>query len=647
MKRARTKSGKTILWLAVGWWAGVAGIVGAEEVDVSELPPPYAGKVDFQKDVLPIFENTCFRCHGPERPKSGFRLDNRQSALAGGDYGVAILPGHSADSPLIHYVARLVEDMEMPPTGKGDPLRPYEIGILRAWIDQGVDYGGRDAPERARLSFELTTGAGYLDVDGDAGRFRQNSRQTDGWSGGVSEFSARGPLGEQTDLRLDGRVLFGEDDARLRFEVRRKDWGSVSGGVETGRTWYDDSGGRHTAFTPPLFELGRDLHVDTGRAWIDLELDRGELPWMRLGYEFQFREGTKSLTQWGNVSPPIRGIYPAIKDVDEETHILKFDVAKEFHGWQLENNLRVEWHDQEQRRRLATAFNSAKPGPEKFTDVRETHQHTHGANAFTVEKWFREWFMIGGGYLYSWLDGGATFDQSSQLTANAALPPSIGFTGFGLFADRFFNSTSILLEQQSHVGSLSTKLGPWQELLLYGGVQGDWTEQNGFAAVNQRFGSPTAAVFPVSSWSELDRRAFEERAGLRFTGLPWSSIYAEGRWQQEEVGQFEDEEFGGFPTLVRGTDASADARQYRFGFSSSPWQSLLFAGHYQLLAKEDDYRPAAGDNSPGPQGFGYPNFIGSRSLDGERPALKTSDSCRPASSVPAGVPLNSARCPVS
>ena len=40
-----------------------------------------------------------------------------------------ILPGESAKSPLIHYVARLVEDMEMPPKGKGDPLTRAEVAL--------------------------------------------------------------------------------------------------------------------------------------------------------------------------------------------------------------------------------------------------------------------------------------------------------------------------------------------------------------------------------------------------------------------------------------------------------------------------------------------------------------------------------------
>jgi hypothetical protein len=62
--------------------------------------------------------------------------------IKGGESGdAAIIPGKSAESLLIHYVADLVEDMEMPPTDKRDKypaLKKEQIALLRAWIDQGA-----------------------------------------------------------------------------------------------------------------------------------------------------------------------------------------------------------------------------------------------------------------------------------------------------------------------------------------------------------------------------------------------------------------------------------------------------------------------------------------------------------------------------
>jgi mono/diheme cytochrome c family protein len=101
------------------------------------LPPPAAGPIDFETQIRPLFEARCVKCHGPEKQKGGWRADLKAEALTAGDnYAPNIHPGKSAESPLIRFVAGLEPDMKMP--AKGDPLTPAEIGLLRAWIDQGA-----------------------------------------------------------------------------------------------------------------------------------------------------------------------------------------------------------------------------------------------------------------------------------------------------------------------------------------------------------------------------------------------------------------------------------------------------------------------------------------------------------------------------
>ena len=102
-----------------------------------KLPPAANVKVDFLKDVQPILAQKCHSCHGDTVQQSGLRLDHRQNALRGGDYGPVIVPGKSAESKLIRRVVNGDGGLQMPPTG---PLSDDEIGILRAWIDQGADF---------------------------------------------------------------------------------------------------------------------------------------------------------------------------------------------------------------------------------------------------------------------------------------------------------------------------------------------------------------------------------------------------------------------------------------------------------------------------------------------------------------------------
>ncbi|MEW6304648.1 MAG: PSD1 and planctomycete cytochrome C domain-containing protein [Verrucomicrobiota bacterium] len=109
--------------------------VGSTALVAAELPPPASRSVDFAKDIQPIFEKNCYACHGSKNQESSLRLDRKADALKGGESGPVILPGKSAESVLIRAVAHFGE-LKMPK--KGDRLSAEQVGLLRAWVDQGA-----------------------------------------------------------------------------------------------------------------------------------------------------------------------------------------------------------------------------------------------------------------------------------------------------------------------------------------------------------------------------------------------------------------------------------------------------------------------------------------------------------------------------
>jgi len=118
---------------------------GAEKtaVDLAKLPPASGKKgVTYVSDIKPIFEKSCVRCHGAEKPKARLRLDGLEAALKGGEDGKVILPGNSAGSILVHNIAYAgKQDGYMPPPRNRAniaPLTKEQIGLVRAWIDQGA-----------------------------------------------------------------------------------------------------------------------------------------------------------------------------------------------------------------------------------------------------------------------------------------------------------------------------------------------------------------------------------------------------------------------------------------------------------------------------------------------------------------------------
>ncbi len=95
-----------------------------------------ADKIDFIKQIRPIFKERCYECHGPHKQESGLRLDKRQEALAGGDSGAAIVPGDTASGLLLKYVQSEDAEQVMPP--KGDRLTDEQIELLKQWIENGA-----------------------------------------------------------------------------------------------------------------------------------------------------------------------------------------------------------------------------------------------------------------------------------------------------------------------------------------------------------------------------------------------------------------------------------------------------------------------------------------------------------------------------
>lgn len=92
-------------------------------------------KVDFSRDVLPIFRQNCFACHGPAQQMNGLRLDRRSSVFKQGLRRV--VPGSSENSFLYHRLIGTEYGPQMPLTG---PLRPEQIETIKAWIDQGAEW---------------------------------------------------------------------------------------------------------------------------------------------------------------------------------------------------------------------------------------------------------------------------------------------------------------------------------------------------------------------------------------------------------------------------------------------------------------------------------------------------------------------------
>ena len=145
------------------------GLLGLDlSVDASGLSPMHrrqtqqAGssdkkKVDFVKDIQPIFKARCYECHSAEKDLGSLRLDSKESAFKGGDSGKAIIPGKPQDSLIIQKISGSEGGLRMPP---GKPLSESEIDLIRNWIDQGAPW-----PEPKTEPKSSTSGPAQGSVD--------------------------------------------------------------------------------------------------------------------------------------------------------------------------------------------------------------------------------------------------------------------------------------------------------------------------------------------------------------------------------------------------------------------------------------------------------------------------------------------------
>jgi len=107
--------------------------------------PPVSTKtgVTYDTDIKPMLDKSCVKCHSGEKPRAKLKLDTLDDIMLGSRNGKVVIAGNSAKSMLVLAAAHATDDEDtwMPPAkavAKFPPLTADQIGLMRAWIDQGA-----------------------------------------------------------------------------------------------------------------------------------------------------------------------------------------------------------------------------------------------------------------------------------------------------------------------------------------------------------------------------------------------------------------------------------------------------------------------------------------------------------------------------
>ena len=124
---------------------GLGIAANAQNATPAPQMPPASTKtsVTYDTDIKTILDASCTKCHSGNQPKARLKLDSLEGLLKGSKSGSILKTNDSANSLVVKSVAHLTGDRDlwMPPLNNRDgikPLTPEQIGLIRAWIDQGA-----------------------------------------------------------------------------------------------------------------------------------------------------------------------------------------------------------------------------------------------------------------------------------------------------------------------------------------------------------------------------------------------------------------------------------------------------------------------------------------------------------------------------
>jgi len=111
---------------------------------------PAKAKVEFQRQILPIFEKNCIECHATPhtgsdgkltKPKGGVVLDSKDG-ITTSKRGRLVVAGKPDSSMLFDSISLPADDDDrMPPPKKGAPLPQEQQDLIKRWIEEGAAFG--------------------------------------------------------------------------------------------------------------------------------------------------------------------------------------------------------------------------------------------------------------------------------------------------------------------------------------------------------------------------------------------------------------------------------------------------------------------------------------------------------------------------
>ncbi|MBI5775623.1 MAG: TonB-dependent receptor [Verrucomicrobia bacterium] len=456
-----------------------------------------------------------------------------------------------------------------------------------------------DEPEPGEYNNYLSLGLGHFFVDGDVGQFKRKQQRPDGMFGGIEELHYEQMVGKKGLLELDGRSIFDNRDYSLKLGLSHPDIGYARGGYSEFRTWYDGSGGYSVRSNAWLNPYTDELYVRRGRAWFEGGLTLPDWPVLSVRYSYDFREGMKDSTIWGdynltltptpNSAVVARGIIPTFLDINERRHLVEADVKHTLGITSFDLGLRYGQDNIDNSRNILRR--QGEPTRVRAVTQKESVDsdmfNLHGL----VEARFnpKVLFTMGGSYTRLDTDiGGSRIYGAGYNSSFSPISPNQQSNDEG-FVDLTGGS-----RVDQYVANLNLMLTPVKDFVIVPSLRIEYQDQAGIALFTEtRVTNATNAAVLEDVMNSRLRRFIDvtESLEMRYTGLTNWSLYARGEWLEGQ-GSLNESQVDldvGTTALLRQTDSERLVQKYVAGANWYPHRKVNFAGQYYFRSVRNDY----------------------------------------------------------
>ncbi len=475
----------------------------------------------------------------------------------------------------------------------------------------------------------VTLGYGHFFVDGDKYRFQAQKQVPANSSGGIEDLHLEQTIGKKGLIQVDGQGIYDNQDYGIKVDVRHPDIGYVRAGFREFRTWYDPSGGYNSQSNRWVSPLSDALYVNRGDAFVEAGLTLPDWPVFTISYNYQFREGQKDSTTWGDTvartgANGTRGIVPTFLGIDEKRHIIAGDMKHTIGGTDFGVGLRYDLLDQDNSRNIhRTPGNAAT---DRFVTQKESvHSDMFNVHGFSETRFNDQWLFTVG-CSYSRLDTDVGGSRIFGGSYDPVYDPS--FVRRQQRDEGFFDLSGGSLVNQ-YVVNLNLMYTPAPSWTIVPSIRIEKQDQDGSVNFMETAvqGAP-GFLTQVEDLNNSRKRSFidvTESLEVRYTGFTNWSLYVRGEWVegQGDLHETERDAGTGVVNLQRDSDNDRLVQKYVAGANWYPLRKLNFSGQYYYKVRANDYQhnvdPTQFRVAPVPGGTNisdfYPAFIRVQNFD--------------------------------